>query len=353
MERPIAFTPLLGINLKDLEQVFKVAGFEAYDPSRLLVHYYRQRNPEIDLIEVYPKKLRSYLKEKFHTQSLQPLISESSIDGTNKWLFKSVDGNPFETAWIPDQNRQTVCISTQSGCKFGCKFCMTGSLGFKSHLSVFEVLSQVVSIGKSFSHVVFMGMGEPLDNFEVLSRTLEILTAPWGYSLAARNITVSTVGVLPALERLGMEHTCNIAISLHSPFAEQRAEIIPSEKRYPLRDIIRTLEKIPFRRKRRLSLEYLLMKDFNDRYEHAAALGALIKHLPAHINIIPYNFIPGKPYRAPDPQDAENFRQVLNSYGLRATIRKSRGYDISAACGMMAGRTTLSHELLNKPVLKF
>ncbi len=334
--------PLTGVSLHAMEKIFVQEGYANHDASRILLHFYRNRNPDIEAIDSYPKNLRQALKDIFHTEVLHPIFREVSADGTEKWLFRTAEGNAFETAWIPDQKRQTVCLSTQSGCRFGCMFCMTGTLGFKANLSVFEVLSQLMAIGKSFTHIVFMGMGEPLDNYDVLSQTLEILTAHWGFSLAARNITVSTVGVIPELERLGKEHTCNIAISLHSPFPEQRAEIIPAERRYPLKDIIATLEKIEFRRKRRLSFEYLLISGFNDSREHSAALGSLIRHLPAHVNLIPYNYIPGKPFKATSIIDAEEFRKVLNNYGLRVTIRKSRGYDISAACGMMAGRARVN-----------
>ncbi|MGC8866439.1 MAG: 23S rRNA (adenine(2503)-C(2))-methyltransferase RlmN [Bacteroidales bacterium] len=330
--------PLAGMHLSDIEDVFNRWGYHAYNAARLLLHFYSHGQRSLETLEEYPKKLRQLLEEMFHTQILMPLYKEISGDGTEKWLFKTSEGYPFETAWIPDVKRQTVCLSTQSGCRFGCKFCMTGTLGIRSNLTAFEVISQLLSIEKPFTHIVFMGMGEPLDNYETLSRVLSILAAHWGFSLAARNITVSTIGILPALERLCHEQTCNIAISLHSPFSEQRAEIIPAERRHPLRDIISVLEKTSFRKKRRLSFEYLLIKHYNDSGEHARALGSLISHLPAHINLIPYNYIPGKPYHPPTMEEVEAFRQVLNTYGLRVTIRKSRGYDISAACGMMAGR---------------
>ncbi|MDN5330448.1 MAG: rRNA (adenine2503-C2)-methyltransferase [Bacteroidales bacterium] len=344
MKIPDSKIPLAGANIRDIAKTFKLAGFDSYDPARILLHYYRHKNADIDAIDCYPKKLRQLLKEVYSTDLLQPLFHEKSSDGTEKWLFRTTEGYPFETAWIPDQNRQTICLSTQSGCKFGCKFCMTGSLGFQAQLSAFEILSQLLAIDKPITHVVFMGMGEPLDNYDILSHVIEILTAHWGFSLAARYITVSTVGVLPTLERLGQELTCNIAISLHSPFPDQRAEIIPAERRYPIKDIIAVLEKVEFKRKRRLSFEYLLINGYNDSKEHAAALGSLISHLPAHVNLIPYNYIPGKPYKTTSLKDAETFRQELNKYGLRVTIRKSRGYDISAACGMMAGRSASTHQ---------
>lgn len=336
--------PLAGTLLSEVEELFIQSGFSSYDPARLLLHFYRHGQRNIETIEEYPKKLRLVLQETFHTHTLTPLFEQISQDGTQKWLFRTFEGHSFETAWIPDIKRQTVCLSTQSGCRMGCRFCMTGTLGFKAHLSTYEIISQLISIGKPFTHIVFMGMGEPLDNYEALSRSLSILTAPWGFSIAARNITVSTIGILPALEKLCHEQTCNIAISLHSPFPEQRAEIIPTERRYSLRDIIAVLEKTEFRKKRRLSFEYLLIKDYNDSVEHARALGSLISHLAAHINLIPYNYIPGKPYQPTLMEDAERFRQVLNTYGLRVTIRISRGYDISAACGMMAGRMVSAHQ---------
>lgn len=344
MEASQTKIPLAGTLLSEVKELFIQSGFRSYDPARLLLHFYRHGQRNIEAIEEYPKKLRLLLQNTFHTLTLLPLFQETSQDGTQKWLFRTREGHSFETAWIPDIKRQTVCLSTQSGCRFGCKFCMTATLGFRSNLTAFEVISQLLSIGKPFTHIVFMGMGEPLDNYETLSRVLSILTAHWGFSLAARNITISTIGILPALERLCHEQTCNIAISLHSPFSEQRAEIIPAERRFPLHDIISVLEKTEFRKKRRLSFEYLLIKDYNDSKEHAQALGSLISHLPAHINLIPYNYIPGKPYQPTLLNDAERFRQVLNTYGLRVTIRKSRGYDISAACGMMAGRIGLAHQ---------
>ena len=313
------------------------AGYETKDPSLLAHNLYKKYGKPLSSIEAYPKSLRCFIEDNFSIEVLQPILKLQSSDGTIKGLFESEGGKAFEAAWIPAAKRMTICVSSQAGCRFGCKFCSTGQHGFRGNLSTFEILSQVFGLRKPFNHIVFMGMGEPLDSYQSVKKAVEILNAWWGVSLANRYITISTVGIFPELSKVIEELKCNLAISLHSPFHEERKSIMPVETIYPIKEVIKMLKTKKFTGKRRLSFEYLLLGGFNDSPLHAHETGRLLSGLRCHINLIAYNSIAGANFRRPCLRTIENFREILNEYGLRVTIRISSGYDISAACGMMVG----------------
>ena len=333
-------TNLFGLDLVEMAAILTRAGYPGVNPALLAHLVYKKTGRQVSEINNYPLKLRNYILEHCEISFPLPERTVQSIDGCEKFLFGNESGLVYESVRIPEEKRLTVCISSQSGCRHGCRFCNTGLMGFRGHLGTTEILGQLPGTGIRPTHVVLMGMGEPLDNYTAVKKAVDIMTAGWGMALAARSVTLSTVGLIPQIEQACRELTCNIAISLHSPFAGERSALIPAENRHPVSGIIEILRKQEFLRKRRLSFEYLLIKGLNDSKNHAMATARLLQGLICHVNLIPYNPVPGLAFEAPGPGTTENFRQSLNDGGLRVTIRKSRGHDIAAACGMMAALTS-------------
>ena len=257
---------------------------------------------------------------------------------TRKYLFPVKSGKHVETVFIPESHRSTLCISSQVGCKMGCVFCMTGKQGFQGNLSAGEILNQIISVPEQpdLTNYVFMGMGEPLANTENLLKSLEILTSEYGYGLSPSRITVSTIGMLPGLEKVMAESKCHLAISLHSPFPEERLELMPVEKLYPIRRIVEFLRKNPAGRQRRISFEYILFSGINDTTRHINGLTRLLNGLRCRINLIRYHPIPGEKFVPTDEDTVQWFRTRLNEKGILTTVRASRGQDIFAACGMLS-----------------
>ncbi|PLW92939.1 MAG: 23S rRNA (adenine(2503)-C(2))-methyltransferase RlmN, partial [Marinilabiliales bacterium] len=262
-----------------------------------------------------------------------------STDGTRKYLFPFKAGYT-ETAMIPGEKRITVCVSSQSGCKFNCSFCATGAGGFHGQLSSGEILEQLFSIDEheDISNIVYMGMGEPLDNMDAVLNSIEVLTSDWGKAMSPGRITISTIGIPSKLNEFLERSNVSIAISLHSPFPEEREELIPAQKSFPLEDIIKVLRKHKFTQHRRLTFEYIIFKGKNHSYKHARAMGELLRGLNVRVNLIPYNPVPTLPLQSPENYIMEQFRKELELQHITCTIRNSRGQDIEAACGMLAGK---------------
>jgi 23S rRNA (adenine2503-C2)-methyltransferase len=252
----------------------------------------------------------------------------------------SMEEGAVEAVMIPEEERRTLCVSAQVGCKMGCRFCMTGRQGFHGDLSVSDILSQFIAIDEAeeLSNAVFMGMGEPFDNYDNVSRAIEVLTAPWGFAWSPKRITVSTIGVIPVLRRFLDESRCHLAVSLHNPFPEERIQMMPVEKAYPIRDVVDLVKQYDFSGQRRVSFEYTMFSGWNDTKRHADALVHLLNGLECRVNLIRFHKIPDFPYMSSADQMMLNFRDRLNNAGIMATIRASRGEDILAACGMLAGR---------------
>ena len=294
------------------------------------------------------KAAREKLVQKYDIGRTAYAGSLTSKDGTRKYLFPTRIAEKYiETVMIPaceaygELQRATICVSAQVGCKMGCRFCMTGRGGFHGQLSAAEIISQFLSIDESdqLTNAVFMGMGEPLDNYGAVSRAIEILTAPWGFAWSPKRITVSTIGVLPALERFLEEQRCHLAVSLHNPFPDERLALMPVQKAWPLEDVIALLRRYDFSGQRRVSFEYTMFAGFNDDKRHADALCRLLHPLECRVNLIRFHKIPDFPYECPPDAVMEAFRDRLNNHGTICTIRTSRGEDILAACGMLAGRS--------------
>ena len=263
-----------------------------------------------------------------------------SSDGTKKYLFRTLRGHFIESAYIPDGQRATLCVSSQAGCRMGCRFCATGRQGLQQSLSAAEILNQIVSLPERehLTNLVFMGMGEPLDNMDNVLRALEILTAPWGFAWSPTRITLSTAGVVPQLERFLEASNVHLAVSLHNPFPDERAEIMPVEKAWPIARVVEILRRHDFTHQRRVSFEYIVMSGLNDSPRHIRELTRLLNGIKCRINLIRFHRIPDSPYFSPDDQAMIRFRDALTARGIQTTIRASRGEDIQAACGLLSTR---------------
>jgi 23S rRNA (adenine2503-C2)-methyltransferase len=266
--------------------------------------------------------------------------SELSSDGAVRYLFKSVGGKYFEAVYIPEHKRNTVCVSVQSGCRMGCPNCVSGAYGFYGNLTAGEIVTQALSIpfASGVTHVVFMGMGEPMDNLDNVLKSCEILTAQWGLALSPRNITVSTTGILPEVNRFLKESDCNLTLSLHSPFSAERTKIIPVENRYPFAGLLAEMKNAKLKKGRRLSVAYMMIRGVNDSEEHLQALISLIKGSGIRVNLLPFHEMTKSVLSSSSQEQIQHFKHSLICAGVPASIRKSRGSDISAACGLLAVR---------------
>ena len=332
---------LLGKNPSQLKEIALAAGLPGFTGNQLAQWIYGKRVRTLGEMTNLSKTGRERLSGSYEVGVARPLGAAVSSDGTKKYLFP-VNGNPdnaVEAVMIPDGDRKTLCVSSQAGCKMGCKFCMTGRQGFHGNLSAADILSQFLAIDEAaeLTNAVFMGMGEPLDNWEEVKKVIEVLTAPWGYGWSPKRITLSTIGVIPSLKRFLDECRCHLAVSLHDPFPDERLALMPAQKAFPLSDVIALLRQYDFSGQRRVSFEYIMFAGHNDTPRHADALLRLLHGLECRVNLIRFHRIPDFPYGTSSQQAMEAFRDRLARGGITATIRASRGEDILAACGLLAG----------------
>lgn len=332
--------PLLGLTLSGLQQVASQCGLPRFAAKQMARWLYVKRVTDIDQMTDITLRGRERLKQEYIVGREEPLQSVTSTDGTVKYLFRGAGERNVEAVMIPDRDRATLCVSSQAGCRMGCKFCMTGRQGFHGQLTAQQIINQILSVNEAeqLTNVVFMGMGEPLDNLDALIDAIEILTAPWGLAWSPKRITVSTVGKLDALRRLVEQTQVHIALSVHTPFPDERLAIMPVQKAWPVVDVVAFLRGYDFAHQRRLSVEYTMWKGVNDTPRHAEALARLLRGTSARVNLIRFHAIPGFDHVSSDRSTMEAFRDRLNNLGLTATIRASRGEDIMAACGMLAGK---------------
>ena len=333
---------LLGKTLVELQEVALSVGLQKFAGKQLAEWLYERRAISFDDMTNISLKGRQALAEQYTIGRHEPVAEAVSTDGTKKYLFQlngnETKGNVYiESVYIPDNDRATLCVSTQAGCKMGCKFCMTGTLGFHGHLSATEILNQIFSIPDSdkLTNIVYMGEGEPMDNIDNVLRSLQVMTETWGCAWSPKRITVSTVGVLPGLERFLKESECHLAISLHNPFGAERQEIMPIEKRYHLSDVVALLKQHDWQHQRRVSFEYICWYNQNDAIRHAKELVRLLKGLPCRINLIRFHSGVDQAFASSDEKQMEWLRDYLSDNGITTTIRRSRGEDILAACGML------------------
>lgn len=333
MERHI----LCGLNSREISEYITGEEFPGRHALRIANSIYKNGITSFEEIPGIPKCLKTHLNSVASIGIIAPYASEKSSDGTIKYLFTS-DGRKFETVFIPERKRNTVCVSSQSGCRMGCHFCVTGKYGFHGNLTAGEIISQVLGIpeARSITHVVFMGMGEPMDNLESVLKACEILTSEWGIALGRKNITVSSVGLTPGIRKFLHASECNLAVSLFSPFSDERLSIVPAENKFPVHEVIDLLKSFPVVKKRRLSLTYVMIKGFNDSGAHLESLRSLIGDSGLRINLLPYHSIPDDPRESSSPERMQYFKHHLVTSGISASVRESRGSDISAACGLLA-----------------
>ncbi len=333
---------LLGKTPEELKEIALDAGLPAFAGKQMAQWLYVRRAHSLQEMTNLSKAGREALSQNWEVGMARPLGSQTSVDGTRKYLFPVGEDplNAVETVMIPDQDRKTLCVSSQAGCKMGCKFCMTGRQGFHGNLSAADILSQFFAIDEAaeLTNTVFMGMGEPLDNWDQVKKVIEILTAPWGLAWSPKRITLSTIGVLPNLKKYLDESHCHLAVSLHNPFPEERLEMMPVEKAWPLESVVELIRRYDFTGQRRVSFEYTVFDGWNNTKRHADALLRLLSGLECRVNLIRFHRIPDFPLGPASDTQMEAFRDRLSRGGLTATIRASRGEDIFAACGLLAGK---------------
>jgi len=331
---------LFGVTITDLGKIAVQAGLPAYGAQQLSHWLYRKHATNFDEMLNLSLHARQWLSEHYTIETPGSLKVTESPDGTKKYLFPTDGGGFVETAWIPEGKRATLCLSVQVGCKMGCLFCMTGKQGFQGHLSAGQILNQYRSLPERdlVTNIVYMGMGEPMDNLKNVLQSLEVLCSPDGYGLSPSRITVSTVGLIPAMEEFLERTRCHLAVSLHSPFEEERRRLMPVENVYPLTDVLTLLRNRLWGRQRRVSFEYIMFKGINDTIRHAREVARVLNGIRCRVNLIPFHPIPATPL-APSPRETmERFQKELKSRGILTTIRQSRGLDIFAACGMLSTR---------------
>lgn len=356
---------LLGKTLSELQEVALSVGLQKFAGKQLAQWLYVQRVRSIDEMTNISLKGREALKARYTVGRHAPVREAVSVDGTRKYLFavenqkseienqKSL--NYIESVYIPEEDRATLCVSTQAGCKMGCRFCMTGTLGFHGQLPASEILNQIFEIDQlaitnhqsSISNLVYMGEGEPMDNLDYVLRSLEIMTAEYGCAWSPKRITVSTVGI-PNMKRFLDESECHLAVSMHNPFAMERAVIMPAEKMMSITEVVALLKQYDWTHQRRVSFEYICWAGQNDTIRHAKELLRLLKGLNCRINLIRFhegveNIKSDRHFPGSNEKQMEFLRDYLTQNGLTTTIRKSRGEDILAACGMLVNSLTSKH----------
>jgi 23S rRNA (adenine2503-C2)-methyltransferase len=339
--RSAALRDLRELTLGELEQVIAAAGEAPYRARQVMRWIWTHDARSADAMLEVPAHLRQFLKERFKIRRLDVSHVARAADDTRKLLFRLEDGAHIETVIIPAEDRITLCISSQAGCAMGCQFCATARMGLLRNLSASEILGQIVAANSEcaaherLTNYVFMGMGEPLANYERLSRALTIMTAPWGLAISPRRITVSTVGLVPVMERLVTEFRVNLAVSLHATSDAVRDKLAPINRRYPLAQLLDACRKLPLNRRNRITFEYVMLRGVNDSAEDADRLRRMVAPLKCKVNLIFFNPFPGAPFEPSARTRVQDFQTILLRGNLTATIRESRGRDIAAACGQL------------------
>jgi len=338
---------LFGTTLSELQEIVAEIGMPKFTARQIANWLYKKDVAAIaDMTDISAEN-RRILEEKFDLGLVQHSKVQVSVDGTKKYLFPVGALKFIEAAYIPEQTRKTLCVSSQVGCKMGCLFCMTGKQGFQANLSAGQIVNQVRNLPEKdqLTNLVYMGMGEPFDNMEEVMKSLEIFTSEWGYGWSPKRITVSTIGIVPAIKRFLDESQCHLAVSLHTPFEDERKMLMPIQTVFSLSEVLETIRSYDLGRQRRVSFEYIMFKDLNDTPRHVKELARILNGIRCRINLIRFHPIPNTPLKGSDDAAIEQFMVALNNKGIRTTIRVSRGQDIYAACGLLSTK-----ELVKKPV---
>lgn len=331
--------PLSGKTSEELKSIVQALDLPKFTATQITQWIYQKGATDFESMTNISKKAKALLEEKYCV-GIEPAVKVSeSIDGTKKYLFKVGDNKYVETAYIPDKERSTLCVSSQSGCKMACKFCMTGMQGFSCNLTAGEILNQIFAVEESqnLTNIVFMGMGEPFDNTDNVMKAIEILTSEYGRAMSPSRITVSTVGMLEGTARYIRESRCHLAVSIHNPFADQRLDYMPVERLNPLSKVLSLVKnRDDFFHQRRFSAEYTMIDGYNDSPAHAKELAHILHGIPARINLIRYHQHPGCDLQSSPEGRILAFQNILREKNYITTIRASRGEDIFAACGLLS-----------------
>lgn len=332
---------LLGMTLAQLQELCAAEGFPRFTAKQLCDWLYKKRVESIDAMTNLSLAQRARLNEMAYIGRETPVRCQVSRDGTKKYLFPVLDGHYVEAVYIPEEDRATLCVSCQVGCKMGCRFCVTGQQGFHGNLGAGDILNQLFSIPEygELTNVVFMGMGEPMDNLDAILAATQAMTSDWGLGWSPKRITVSTVGIVPGLKRFLDESQCHVAVSLHNAVPQERLQMMPVQKAFPLSEVLALLRHYDWSGQRRLSFEYTMFRGINDDQQHAQKLVDALKGLDCRVNLIRFHESPEAPYKTSMPTAIKAFQDYLNRHGVTCTLRASRGQDIDAACGLLAGRS--------------
>ena len=337
---------LFGLSREKINEIVVSLELPSFTASQITDWLYKKHVGSIEEMTNLSKKTRQLLDEKYTVGLIAPTKVQTSSDGTKKYLYPTVTEKFIESAYIPDDERATLCISTQIGCKMGCLFCMTGKQGFQGNLTAAEIVNQIHSLPEfeQLTNVVYMGMGEPLDNVQAVLDSLEILTAPWGYAWSPKRITVSTIGIIPAMITFLEKSQAHLAVSLHSPYDEERKRIMPVQNIYPITEVIAEIKKWDLGRQRRVSFEYIMFRGVNDTPRHVNELVRLLRGIKCRINLIRFHPIPDTALEGTPYNEIVEFQNMLKARGMMVTIRASRGEDIYAACGMLSTKELVKRQ---------
>ena len=346
-----AKTAIKSLYRDELAETLAGLGEPGYRADQILQWVYAKQAESFEHMTNLSVALRKLLADRFELNAVRRVRTRSSTDTTEKFLFELHDGSLIETVLIPAtpgltsrSDRFTVCVSTQVGCAFGCRFCASGLQGVKRNLTAAEIVDQVVAVGRitrqRITNLVIMGMGEPLANYDNVMRALKIINAPGGFGIGARKITVSTVGLVPRIKQLADDPLqLRLAVSLHGATDEVRGKIMPVNRKYPLKELLAACDYYVNTKHRMMTFEYILIDGVNDSLEQAHKLGAIAQRLHAKVNLIPYNPVEGLPWNRPDRDRCKMFQHTLKSHGITATLRMEKGTDINAACGQLRLQT--------------
>jgi 23S rRNA (adenine2503-C2)-methyltransferase len=333
---------LAELDIPELEAALESRGYERFHARQIYRWIYKRGVTDVSKMTDLSRSLRDHLEAEFILSTPKVVGDDLSVDGTRKFVFELADGRRIESVFIPDTPSMTFCISTQVGCAMACGFCLTGKMGLVRHLTAGEIAGQVRVLAAATGmldrpfNIVLMGMGEPLHNYDNTMKALRMLHAEHGLAISPRRVTLSTVGIVPALERLALEPLMpNLAISLHATTDEQRTALVPPNRRYPLASVLDACRRFPLKKRSRITFEYVMLAQVNDAPEDARRLAKLLSGIKAKVNLIPLNPAPGIPYNRPSDDGVDRFAQILADRHITVSVRKSRGRDIRAACGQL------------------
>ncbi len=340
---------LFGKTLNELKELVEKHGLPKFTAKQIAQWLYDKQVSSIDEMTNLSKNARKKLSEHYEIGVSEPESVKISTDGTKKYLFETHNKKYIETAYIPEEKRNTLCVSSQVGCKMACTFCMTGKQGFQNNLTAGEILNQLRSIpeSKEVSNIVFMGMGEPFDNLDEVLKALEILTSDYGFAMSPKRITVSSIGVIKSLKEFLEKSNCHLAISLHTPFDDERLQLMPVQKTQPIKKVLEIIKNWEFGRQRRVSFEYIMFKGVNDTPRHVKELARILNGIKCRINLIRFHKVPGIDIKGSDDNTIFEFQRLLKAKGIVTTIRASRGQDIEAACGLLSTKKILEEQKIN------